>query len=70
MTEPVLRLFLPDASPPALAELRRLLPGLVATPLSLEITLEDRAPEEILALCLRLGVTARATRIGNRPSSG
>ena len=43
---------------------------LVPTPLGLEIRLGDRAPEEILALLLRHGVTARATRIVEGPPSG
>jgi len=64
--EAVLRLFLLDAPTPALAELLVLLPDVVSTPLGLEIPLRDHRPEEILALCLRLGVTARATRIVER----
>jgi hypothetical protein len=43
---------------------------LVRTPLGLEIPLGDRAPEEILALLLRHGITARATRIVDLPPSG
>jgi len=68
--EAVLRLFLLDAPSPALANLCALLPGVVSTPLGLEIPLRDQAPEEILALCLRFGVTARATRIVERARSG
>jgi hypothetical protein len=67
---PVLRLFLPELTPGALARLRQSLPGLVLTPLGLEIPLDNRAPEELLALFLRYGVTARATRIMARAPSG
>lgn len=66
----VLRLFLPELSPEALVRLRAALPGLLLTPLGFEIPLEDRAPEEILSLFLRYGVTARATRITPPGSSG
>lgn len=59
----VLRLFLPEVSPRALDRLRALIPGLVLTPLGFEIPLQDLGPEEILALILRYGITARATRI-------
>lgn len=68
--EAVLRLFLLEAPSPAVAGLRALLPELVCTPLGLEIPLRDHGPEEILALCLRLGITARATRIVERPRRG
>lgn len=68
--EPVLRLFLLEAPPPALAALRAALPGLVSTPLGVEIPLRELGPEEILALCLRLGVTAGATRIVERAIPG
>jgi hypothetical protein len=68
-TAPVLRLFLLDQPSPALARLRAVLPAHTVTPLGLEIPLGDHAPEEILALCLRCGVTARATRIVERRSS-
>jgi len=64
--EPVLRLFLLDAPGAALTRLRLLIPELVETPLGVEIPLRDRAPEEILSACLRVGVTARATRISER----
>jgi hypothetical protein len=60
---PVLRLFLPVASPPALVRLRSLIPGLVTTPIGLEIPLQDLSAEEVLSILLRCGVTARATRI-------
>lgn len=53
-----------------MAALRVLLPELVTTPLGLEIPLRDHGPEEILALCLRFGVTARATRIVERACPG
>ena len=66
----VLRLFLPDITRGGLAQLEALLPGLVLTPLGLEIPLRDLAPEEIFALILRYGVTARATRITVRAPSG
>ena len=67
---PVLRLFLPELTSASLARLRQSLPGLVLTPLGLEIPLENHAPEELLALLLRCGVTARATRITGRAPSG
>ena len=67
---PVLRLFLPELTSASLARLRQLLPGLVLTPLGLEIPLDSRAPEELLAVFLRCGVTARATRIMERTPSG
>lgn len=59
----VLRLFLPDVPPGAGARLQSQIPGLVLTPLGFEIPLVDSAPEEILSLMIRYGVTARATRI-------
>lgn len=64
----VLRVFLFDQAQAGLTRLRAELPDHVRTTLGLEIPLGDRAPEEILALCLRCGVTARATRIVDRPS--
>lgn len=69
-TEAVLRLFLPDVTPAGLARLEASLPGLVLTPLGLEIPLRDLAPEEILSLFLASGVTVRATRITVRAASG
>jgi hypothetical protein len=69
-SEAVLRLFLLDASPAALSRLRARLPRVICTPIGLEIPLDDCAPEEILALCLQLGVSARATRIMERPRPG
>lgn len=68
--EPVLRLFLPEVTPAGLVRLEASLPGLLHTPLGLEIPLQGRAPEEILSLFLRCGVTARATRITVRAPSG
>ena len=68
--EAVLRLFLPEVTPTALVCLRATLPGLMLTPLGLEIPLGDHAPEEILSLFLQHGVTARATRITLRGPSG
>lgn len=63
---PVLRVFLLGESSAGLGRLRAELPPHTATPLGLEIPLGDHEPEEILALCLRHGVTARATRIVER----
>jgi hypothetical protein len=68
--EPVLRLLLPRASRPAIARLGRELAGAVRAPGRLDIPLGDRAPEEILAVCLRCGVTARGSRIVGRSPSG
>jgi hypothetical protein len=67
---PVLHLFLMDATAAGLARLEAGFPGLVRTPLGVEIPLGDSAPEEVLSLCLRCGITARATRIIDRPPSG
>jgi len=69
-SRPVLRLFLLAGSRAGFERLRASLTDLTPTPLGLEIPLEDRAPEEILALLLRHGITARATRIVDRPCSG
>jgi len=69
-SHPVLRLFLLDGPPGGLARLLATSTDLVRTPLGLEISLGDRAPEEILSLLLRHGITARATRIVDRPPSG
>lgn len=66
----VLRLFLPEVTPPAMARLRASMPGILLTPLGFEIPLDDRAPEEILSLLLQYGITARATRITVREPSG
>jgi len=68
--EAVLRLFLPEITPAALDCLRATLPGILITPLGLEIPLDDHAPEEILSLFLQYGVTARATCITLRGPSG
>ncbi|NOT06591.1 MAG: hypothetical protein HOP28_00120 [Gemmatimonadales bacterium] len=67
---PILRLFYPEAPPTALVELRAAFPTLTSTPIGLDFPLGEYAPEEILSLCLRLGVTARATRILTRLPSG
>jgi hypothetical protein len=64
---PVLRLFLLEQHS-GIERLRAALPPHRTTPLGLEIPLGDFDPEEILALCLRFGVTARATRIVGRTS--
>jgi len=69
-THAVLRLFLLDGPPGGLTRLLAGSADLVRTPLGLEIPLGDRAPEEILSLLLRHGITARATRIVDRPPSG
>jgi hypothetical protein len=69
-SQALLKLFLLEAPAPGLDALRELLPELIPTPLGAEIPLGDRAPEEILSLCLRCGVTARATRIVERTASG
>lgn len=66
----VLRLFLPEGEPAAFGLLQQLLPAMQRTPLGLEVPLGEVAPEEILALCLRVGLTARATRIVERTASG
>lgn len=70
MPAPVLRLFLPEGNPAAFGLLQQLLPSMRRTPLGLEVSLGEVAPEEILSLCLRAGVTARATRIVERAPSG
>lgn len=67
---PVLRLFLLEGPPGGISRLLASSTDLVPTPLGLEIRLGDRAPEEILALLLRHGITARATRIVEGPPSG
>ena len=70
MRAPVLCLFLPEAEPAAFGHLQQLIPGMRRTPLGLEVPLGEIAPEEILGLCLRVGLTARATRIVERTLSG
>jgi hypothetical protein len=70
LSRPVLRLFLLTGPRGGLERLRASLADVRATPLGLEIPLDDRGPEEILALLLRYGITARATRIVDRPRSG
>jgi hypothetical protein len=64
-----LQLLLPDVSGFSYARLAEALPGLRATPLGLDIPLIDLGPEEALAVCLRLGVTCRGTRVV-APSGG
>ena len=68
--DPVLQVYLLDGAPEALGDLLAGEAGIARTPLGLEIPLGDRAPEEVLALLLRHGITARATRIVSRPRSG
>lgn len=63
----VLRLFLLD-HPSGIDRLRAALPPHRTIPLGLEIPLTDHEPEEILALCLQHGITARATRIVELPT--
>ena len=70
LSRPVLRLFLLAGPRGGLDRLLASFADMRPTPLGLEIPLEDRAPEEILALLLRYGITARATRIVDRPASG
>jgi hypothetical protein len=70
MPEPVLRLFLLEGPSPGVAGLEAAIPELICTPLGVDIPLHDRGPEEILALCLRFGVTARATCIVERALPG
>lgn len=67
---PTLRIFLPDGPPGSVARLCAGLAGAVRSPLGVDIPLTDQAPEEVLALCLRLGVTARATTIVTRRAPG
>ena len=64
---PVLRLFLLEHYS-GIERLRAALPPHRMTPLGLEIPLGEFDPEEILALCLQHGVTARATSIVERTS--
>jgi hypothetical protein len=65
-----LQLLLPDLSALSYARLAQSLPGLRATTLGLDIPLVDLGPEEALAVCLRLGVTCRGTRIVAEPAAG
>ena len=60
---PVLQVFLLDRRSRRLDRLRTELPPHRITPLGLEIELGEFEPEEILAVFLRHGVTARATRL-------
>ena len=68
-SSPVLRLVLPSLSGPAFGRLLQELPGAVRGPGILDLPLAEHGPEELLALCLRFGVTARGSRIvgGGRP---
>jgi hypothetical protein len=70
MPAAALRLLLPDGPPRALRELQALEPELRFIPLGFDIPLGDRAPEELLARCLRCGITARATRVVTPAPSG
>jgi hypothetical protein len=67
---PVLRLLEPRLSGPAFHRLRREIPGAARTRGALDLPLAEHSPEELLALCLRLGVTARGTRIVRGGRSG
>jgi hypothetical protein len=67
---PHLQLLLPDLSGLSSARLAEALPGLRATPLGIDIPLIDLGPEEALAVCLRLGVTCRGTRVVAPPGGG
>jgi hypothetical protein len=67
---PHLQLLLPDLSGFSYAQLAEALPGLRATPLGIDIPLIDLGPEEALAVCLRLGVTCRGTRVVASPGAG
>ena len=67
---PVLRLFSPRLSGPAFHRLRRELPEAVRGPGRLDLPLAEHGPEELIALCLRFGVTARGSRIVPAGGSG
>ena len=67
---PVLRLLEPRLSDPAFHRLHREVPGASRTRGALDLPLADHGPEELLALCLRFGVTARGTRIVGGGRSG
>jgi hypothetical protein len=58
-----LQLILPEVSSRSYARLAEALPGLRLTPIGLDIPLIDLGAEEALAVCLRLGVTCRGTRV-------
>jgi len=62
----VLRIFLPEGPAGSLDRLRRLFPGATLSATTLCVPLADQSPEAVLALCLRLGVTARGTTISAR----
>jgi hypothetical protein len=59
---PLLRLELSPADPVAIARVLAAWPCLRAT-LALELPLDEAAPEEILSLCLRAGVTVARSRV-------
>jgi hypothetical protein len=65
-----LELLFPDAGARALARLADALPGLRVTPIGLDIPLVELGAEEALAVCLRLGVTCRGTRVTLPPDAG
>jgi hypothetical protein len=67
---PVLRLVEPRLSDPLFGRLRRELPGAVRAPGRLDLPLTEHGPEELIALCLRCGVTARGSRIVQGGGSG
>lgn len=65
-----LQLLLPELSGLSYTRLAEALPGLRATPVGLDIPLIDLGAEEALAVCLRLGVTCRGTRVVASPGAG
>jgi hypothetical protein len=65
-----LRIFLLDAPTPALAQLCEGASGRCQHSAGLEVPLGDLGPEEVLAVCLRFEITARATRIVEGARSG
>lgn len=67
---PVLRLFRPRLSDLAFLRIQRELPGSIHLPGALDLPLEEHGPEELIALCLRLGVTARGSRVVSGDGSG
>jgi len=67
---PVLRLVAPRLSDPAFGRLRLELPGAVRAPGRLDLPLAEHGPEELIALCLRFGVTARGSRVVPAGRSG
>jgi len=65
MPEPALHLQLifPEMSSHSYARLAEAIPGLSATPVGIDIPLVELGAEEALAVCLKLGVTCRGTRV-------